>query len=239
MRFALLLSLLWMVGCASPKLALAPPPGVDMSGHWQLNEADSDDPQRVALSQTDTAGAAGTGGATGGQGGRGGGRGGRAGTGGYGAGPLGPTVPAVSALSDGLRWPGKTLDIQQSAGVVTITSLGTRQIYRPLASPRSDHGHGAGDGGAPGRELRGRDRIDGPPPACGWEDKTLVVQAENPDDEHPPFEERFSLSSDNQRLVEVVSFKGGRSGGFVVSRVWDRVAPDAQAGTGNGRPSNP
>jgi hypothetical protein len=51
-----------------------------------------------------------------------------------------------------------------------------------------------------------------------------VVQAQNPDDERPPFEERYGLSEDGQRLIEVVSFKGGASRGFTVSRVWDRVA---------------
>jgi hypothetical protein len=242
MRIALLISLLWVAGCASQKLALAPPAGVDLSGHWRLNEADSDDPQRVAMSQTadSSSGAAAQGGGSpGGQGGRGGGRSGRGGSGGYGAGPLGPATPAVGALSDGLRWPGKTLDIQQAAGVVTITSLGTRQVYQP-AAVRAEHHRKAGDdgGGGPGRELRGQDRLDGPPPACGWDDKTLVVQSETPDDDHPPFEERYSLSSDHQRLIEVVAFKGGRSGGFVVSRVWDRVPADAVPGAAaNGRGS--
>jgi hypothetical protein len=32
------------------------------------------------------------------------------------------------------------------------------------------------------------------------------------------------LSEDGQRLVEVVAFKGGRSSGFTMSRVWDRLS---------------
>jgi hypothetical protein len=52
--------------------------------------------------------------------------------------------------------------------------------------------------------------------------KTLIVQGGDPDDEHPPFEEHYSLSEDKQRLVEVVGFTGGRSNGFTMSRVWDR-----------------
>ena len=56
------------------------------------------------------------------------------------------------------------------------------------------------------------------------EGQTLVVQSGDPDDDHPPFEQRYSVSSDGQRLIEVIGFKGGRSGGFTISRVWDREA---------------
>ena len=48
---------------------------------------------------------------------------------------------------------------------------------------------------------------------------------ENPDDDRPPFEERYGLSEDGQRLIEVVHSRGAL-GGFTVSRVWDRVAAD-------------
>jgi hypothetical protein len=67
-----------------------------------------------------------------------------------------------------------------------------------------------------------------PPPVCGWDDKTLVVQSSEPEDDRPPFEQRFSVSDDGQRLIEVVSYKGGRSSGFTASRVWDRVSPGSQ-----------
>jgi hypothetical protein len=62
-----------------------------------------------------------------------------------------------------------------------------------------------------------------PTARCGWAEKTLIVRGGDPDDEHPPFEEHYSLSDDGQRLVEVVEFKGGRSSGFTMSRVWDRA----------------
>ena len=51
MRAGWLIAVLLIAGCASEKLALTPSPGVNFSGHWKLNEADSDDPQRVVLSQ--------------------------------------------------------------------------------------------------------------------------------------------------------------------------------------------
>jgi hypothetical protein len=63
---------------------------------------------------------------------------------------------------------------------------------------------------------------EAPPPTCGWTDKTLIVRNDR-DEDRLPFEERYSISEDGQRLVEEVSFKGGRSNGFTMSRVWDRV----------------
>jgi hypothetical protein len=222
MRLVSILALLFVTACVAEKLALAPPPGVDFSGQWRLNDADSDDPQRVTLSQNgatpnNPAGSAGGQGGSGGQGRRGGGRG-TPNTGGYGAGPLAPTAPGVGALSDGLHWPGRELEIKQTAGVVTITSMGTQEIYRPqpkaAARPKPTEGAGRDDPrGRAGDEL----------PVCGWDDKTLVVEAESPEDEHPAFEQRYSLSDDGQRLIEVIAFQAGRSRGFTVSRVWDRA----------------
>ena len=52
---------------------------------------------------------------------------------------------------------------------------------------------------------------------------TLIVQSGDADDDRPPFEEHYSLADNGQRLVEVVAFKGGRSSGFTMSRVWDRA----------------
>jgi hypothetical protein len=49
-----------------------------------------------------------------------------------------------------------------------------------------------------------------------------VVQSADPEDDNPPFEQRFSLSDNHERLIEVVLFRGGRSGGFTASREWDR-----------------
>jgi len=129
-------------------------------------------------------------------------------------------------LSEGLRWPGKNLEIKQVAGVVAITSAGIAEVYQPAAgAKRRLHRKPPADDGPPqGHDMRARDRGDGPPPISGWDDKTLVVQSGNPDDDHPPFEQRYSVSDDGQRLIEVVGFKGGRSGGFTISRVWDREA---------------
>jgi hypothetical protein len=138
-------------------------------------------------------------------------------------------MPPVATLTDGLRWPGKDLDVKQVAGVVAITSGGVSQMYQPARNPkRHPHGRPADDDG--GRDMPARDRGDGPPAACGWDDKTLVVQPRSPDDDGPPFEERYSVSADGQRLIEVVAFKGGRSGGYTVSRVWDRVQAEESAG---------
>lgn len=217
MRLVVGMAILCLAACASEKLAQAPPAGVDFSGRWKLNEADSDDPQRLAQAQfnASTAGA-GTSGGSGGSGGRGGRQGGR-GSMNPGGGAAGPVMPAVTALGDSLRWPGKLLDLKQVAGVVAFSSEGYNRVCQPTDGAKH-HGHHGGDRDAP---LRGR---EAPPPICGWQDKTLIVQGGDPDDERPPFEELYSLSEDGQRLVEVVSFRGGRSNGFTLSRVWDRAA---------------
>jgi hypothetical protein len=229
MRVAMAVTLVFLSACASEKLALAPPPGVDLSGRWRLNEADSDDPLRLVENQADpskaSAGSNGQGG-QGGQGGRGRGRGGGGFGGGNGA--SGPAMPGLGAMGEGLRWPGKEVEIKQVAGVVAITSAGVNRVYQPVSGDMKHHHRKPSDAdGSEGRAVPARGRGDGPPALCGWEDKTLVVQGGEPDDDHPPFEERYSLSDDGQRLIEVVGFKGGRSGGFTLSRVWDRFVPGA------------
>jgi hypothetical protein len=222
MRLVVILAVVCLAGCASDKLAEAPPAGVDFSGRWKLNEADSDNPQRLLQAQLN-APAAGQraqpdDGSGGGRGGRGGGRGG-----GNSGGPGGPAMPSVGALGEGLRWPGKQLEIKQVAAVVAFTSDGINRICQPTdAAKFRQHKHRpAEDGAAVGRAAPLHSR-EAPPPLCGWTEKTLIVQRGDPDDDHPPFEERYSLSEDGQRLIEVVGFKGGRSSGFTMSRVWDR-----------------
>ena len=225
MRILIAMALVCVASCASEKLAQAPPAGVDFTGHWKLNEADSDDPQRLMLAQNAAASqSSAPGGAGGGGGGRGGRSGGRGGAGAMGmGGPGGPAMPSASAMADGLRWPGKQLEIKQVAGVVAFTSDGNSVVCQPMEGG-SHHGHrGEGaDGDSSRRDAASRSR-DAPPPRCGWMEKILIVENRESEDEHPPFEEHFGLSDDGRRLVEIVDFKGGRSSGFTMSRVWDRA----------------
>ena len=219
------MALVCVASCATEKLAQAPPAGVDLTGHWKLNDADSDDPQRLVLAQNAAASQSsapgGSGGGGGGRGGRGGGRGG-AGAMGMG-GPGGPAMPAASIMAEGLRWPGKQLEIKQVAGVVAFTSDGGSVICQPMdGGHHGHHGDADRDGDSSRRDAPSRSR-DAPPPRCGWMEKILIVENRESEDEHPPFEEHFGLSDDGQRLVEIVDFKGGRSSGFTMSRVWDRV----------------
>src|SRR5216683_4558093 len=224
MRLVVVVTVMCLAACASEKLQQAPPAGVDFSGRWKLNDADSDDPQRLIQAQINgpakgqsTSG----GGSGGGRGGRqGGGRGGAGGV--VPGGPGGPVMPPVSVMSDGLRWPGKQLEIKQVAGVVAFTSDGINRVCQPMDAGKAHRHHGGDsdsrDGGPPGRGAQ-RPGRDPPSPHCGWAEKTLIVQSGDPDDERPPFEEHYSLSDDGQRLIEVVAFRGGRSSGFTMSRV--------------------
>ena len=207
MRLVVILALVCLAACASESLKQAPPVGVDFSGRWKLNIADSDDPQRLIQAQFNTALANQNRPPSSGSDGRGGRPPG---------GPGGPVMPPVSALHEGLRWPGKQLEIKQVAGVVAFSSEGINRVCEPTDPGTLGRRRAAGRGAPHGRDT--------PPPQCGWTEKTLVVQGGDPDDDHPPFEELYSLSDDGQRLVEVVNFKGGRSSGFTMSRVWDRAS---------------
>ena len=204
MRIAMLAGACMMAACASNGLNPAPPSGVDLSGHWTLDEADSDDAQRLLQSQlraaTQTPSASGP-------------TTGRRGAGAMGPTAMGPVMPPVTVLDEGLRWPGKDVSINQSGPVVTFSSGGSVRDCQLKAAPKA--------AAHPGAATRGRG--DAPPPRCGWDQGTLVVQSGEPEEDHPPYEQRFSLASDGQRLVEVILFKGGRSDGFSASRVWNRA----------------
>lgn len=212
MRAAMMAALFFLSACADDKLKPAPPPGVDFTGHWQLNEAESDDPQHLADAQSGIGGHGGHGGAAPG----GGPSGGPApGHGGY----AGPVAPPLVTVGEGLRWPGKRLEIKQVAGVVAFTSDGRNRVCQP-GEPLRGHPPHPESSGRDDRLPAGR---DAPPPQCGWSERTLIIRVGDSDDDRPPIEERYSVSEDSQRLVEMVSFKGGSSNGFTVSRVWDRV----------------
>lgn len=213
MRVALLAAVMFLSACASDGLNLAPPPGVDFSGHWKLNAADSDDPQHLLLIGNAQASAAADNAARGGRGGRGGAQGAGFPT------QLPPATPSVSALSEATRFPGRQLDIKQVGGVLTFTSQGQTRVCQPGDGKKTERHHGnAADRDAPLPAAR-----DAPPPRCGWLEKTLIVRSSEPEEDRPPFEEHYRISEDGQRLVEEVNFRGGRSNGFTMSRVWDRL----------------
>ena len=206
MRIAMLAGACILAACASDQLATTPPSGVNLSGHWTLDEEDSDDAQRLLQSQLTaaTANASGSGQTAPSR------RGSRS------AGPVptgGPVMPPLGVLDEGLRWPGKDVSIKQSGAVVTFSTGGSMRDCQLTPSKASAHS-------AP---TRGRG--DAPPPRCGWDQGTLVVQSGEAEEDRPPYEQRFSVSADHQQLLEVILFKGGRSDGFTASRVWNRASP--------------
>lgn len=196
MRAALCLLIALVAGCAAEnELALAPPAGGDLSGHWRMNVADSDDPLRVtqALSAGQRAGASrGRGSRQNGQ-----------------LPPLQPLVIPTMILADVLRWPGAEVEISQQGGVVTFISDGDSRIYRPPGP-----GPGAGRGEKKGRRTSA-------PPVCGWSGASLVVKVESQEDQ-PGFDARYRVSEDGRRLLQTITLQGGRVTGFTLSRVWER-----------------
>jgi hypothetical protein len=204
MRAILFVVAILAAGCATDRLAELPPAGVDLSGTWRLNIADSDDPMRVG--QTIASGSAVSGDNGGQRGGRrrGGGQSGSGQVGGTADPTLGQGAPlAITAVSEVLNWPGRDLEIKQLSGVAAFTSNGDNRVYQPGGSAKKKSGHGS-------RQV------------CGWSGSSLVIMVE-PDDDRPMFEEHYQISSDGQRLVQLVLIKSGRMTGFSMSRVWDRV----------------
>ncbi len=215
MRVALLAAVVFISACATEELRLAPPSGVDFSGHWKLDAADSDDPMHLlqianaqAVAAVDNTANAGRG------------RGGR-GHGGQGTGypaPMPPAIPSVGALAEASRFPGKQLEIKQTNGVLTFTSSGQTRVCQPGSAKKTrPHHYDASDRDAPLPAAR-----DTPPPKCGWFEKTLIVRSSEQAEDRPPYEEHYSISEDGQRLVEEVNFREAHSSGFTMSRVWDR-----------------
>jgi hypothetical protein len=205
---AVVVAMLILSACAADELAANPPTGVDFSGQWKLNEADSDDPQHLAQAANGTA----ANGNNSQQTSRGRGRAGAP------VGYQGPVAPPMGLMGASLRWPGKALEIKQVAGVVAFSSDGRNRVCQPGAQKK--HRHHDDD-------PRDRDSMpsgrEAPPPVCGWSERTLVVRGADADEDRPTYEEDYSLSEDHMRLIEVVLFTAGRSTGFTLSRVWDRV----------------
>jgi hypothetical protein len=206
MRLAVVVGACILAACASERLAPKAPTGVDLSGHWVLDEADSDDAQRLMQSQL-TAATNATAQATAAR------RQGRSPA----PGAMGPVMPPVMVLDEGLRWPGKDVSIRQAGGLITFSSLGNARDCRLAPSEQPAH------------SAATRGRGDAPPPRCGWDKGTLVVVSGEPEENRPPYEQRFSVSADGEQLVELVVFKGGRSDGFTASRVWHRAPATTSA----------
>ena len=198
MRLTLVLLVALVAACASdPPLDPAPPPGVDLSGHWRLNVAESDDPLRIPSSI-----GGGTPGATprSGRGNRNGGQ--------DPSGPVALPVPVPTSLvADLLRWPGSELELRQQGGVVSFDSGGDSRVYQPAA--------------AHVRSAARRGRRSATPATCGWSGASLVVRMDG-DETQPGYEARYRLSDDGDRLLQVITLQSGRLSGFTLSRVWER-----------------
>jgi hypothetical protein len=207
MRATFLLLITLFAGCATESdLALSPSAGVDLSGHWRLNVADSDDPLRLAQAM-----AAGNRLASQDQGPGGSQRNGRPG------GRPGPQLAyaqpvsiSAAVMADLLHWPGTEVEIRQDGGVVTFNSDGDSRVCQPAAGAKNAAGHG-------GKKGRRSDT----PPRCGWAGTSLIVHVE-PEDNQPGFDAQYRLSDDGARLLQLITLQGGRLTGFTMSRVWDR-----------------
>ena len=202
MRASLILMIALLASCATDsELAMAPRAGVDLSGHWRLNVADSDDPLRLTQALAAGFGLQSPDQSSGGRQ--------RTGRGGQTSAQLPPLQPIsipATIVADMLRWPGARIETRQVGGVVTFISDGDSRAYTP----------GTGAGHAP----KGNHRNSAPPP-CGWEGASLVVRFAR-EDNQPEYDAHYRLSDDGTRLLQIITMQGGRLTGFTISRVWDR-----------------
>jgi hypothetical protein len=202
MRALLILMIALLAACATDReLATAPPSGVDLSGHWRLNVADSDDPLRLSQALSSGAGMSSADRSSGGRQ--------RSGRGGQSTAQLPPLQPgSISAtiVADILRWPGAQLEIRQVGGIATFNSDGDSRVYAPRTGA--------------GRAEKSNHRSSAPPP-CGWDGASLVAHFER-EDNQPAYDVHYRLSDDSTRLLQIITLQGGRLTGFTMSRVWDR-----------------
>lgn len=194
-----LLLIVAVQGCAD-RLALRAPTGVDLSGTWHLNKADSDDPINVMQSQMAALGAGAPGFPPGG-----GPPGGRPPPGGFAGGaPVGPRIDPA-ALQRALNWPRETLVIRQQDASIEFDSDGQQRLLRPASRPCVSVPTPRGVVAA----------------SCGWSQRSLVIKAESRRRSAPI--EKYALSEDGRRLIQTLLLKGGPGGELKLTRSFDAV----------------
>lgn len=213
MRIALIGAVILLSACASERLSVNPPAGIDFSGKWKLNTAESDDPMQLFKAQNAqdrSADQNSQGGEAPQQRRR------RMGPPGA-AGAMGPQAPPLGAMSGPLRWPGKELEVKQVAGVVAFSSDQQNRVCQPDSDRKATK--------KPDPRDRSSPQAHDTQTFCGWQEGTLIVHSGDAEDGRSfGYEEHYDLSDNRQRLVETIVFKGGRSTGYTLSRVWDRVS---------------
>ncbi|UPG92200.1 hypothetical protein L2Y96_10665 [Luteibacter aegosomaticola] len=202
-------------GCASNRLLplkAAPLSPVDLSGQWQLDPSQSEDPATKMASSGgggQMGGGRGHGGHGGGMGGMGGGGGGFGGHGGGmgggqhgGAGSAAGAAGGPGGFSRMMPWP-TSLTLAQDATTLHVTSDGASRDI-PLVSPGSEDNH---------------------QPATGWYESEFVTESGGAKG-RMQVTQRYSLSADGHQLsIRTDIAMKQRSEPVTIWRVFKRVPP--------------
>lgn len=225
-RYVKIGAALWIVPAmtaCSGSLQVRPEPGVNISGHWILNRAESDNSENVLLSQSkmSSEGDSRAGGDQGGDspntppggGPPGGGMppgGGRRGAGSH---PLAgrPAGPLNAEILIGtLKWPGDVMDIVQDEDTVRFISSDKIRTYRPqmkpcitLETPLHEH-VGA---------------------SCGWDGLSWVVIIKSK--RGLKITETYTVVDGGVRLLQRILIQGVPTGDLELSKTFDGAPPPA------------
>lgn len=208
-----LLAVVLLAGCASTKVSETAPPGVDLSGTWQLNKEKSADTQGAiayALSQQRNSGGRGdarSGGMRGGKGGGSRGGGGRRGGGEKTSGQSRVPGERLETIVAELSPSTEQVTIEQTTSELTVI-YGNQWDYRH----RFGQEHDVSVMGYDGEQI------------SGWQEHQYVVETKTESDSKVT--ERFTVSSDGSRLQIQLTIESKRlSDPIIVTRVFDKSTP--------------
>ncbi|HKD16452.1 MAG TPA: hypothetical protein VKG23_01195 [Thermoanaerobaculia bacterium] len=202
------------LGIALAAATLAGPQGLaaldlpNLTGTWQLNKDQSDDPEKVMKDARSSGGGGGRGFSGGGGGGmgmgrhHGGGGGGRGGNGDSSSGSSGGFDERFAAL--------ETLTIEHKDPTLSITNAAGRErtLYTDGRKTEEEHSYG------------GTTAV-----TASWKDGHLEVVSKP--ESGAKITETYAVAADRSQMTVTTKVEGGRSGSYTIRRVYDAVAPGA------------
>jgi hypothetical protein len=200
----------WTLGIALAAATLAPAQGLaaldlpNLTGTWQLNKDQSDDPEKVIKNARSSGGGGGSGFSGGGTGRHRGGGGGSGGRGGNGD-------SSSSSSSGGFdeRFAAlDTLQIDHKDPSLSITDAAGRErtLYTDGRKTEEEHSYG------------GTTAV-----TASWKDGHLEVVSKP--ESGAKITETYTVAADHSQMTVTTKVDGGRSGSYTIHRVYDAAAP--------------
>ena len=192
----------------------------NLTGTWQLNKDQSDDPERV-MKDARSSSSGGSRGYSGGSGGGGGGMGmGRHHGGGGGRGGNGDSGSSSSGGFDERFAALETLTIEHKDPTLSITNAAGRDrtLYTDGRKTEEEHSYG------------GTTAV-----TASWKDGHLEVVSKP--ESGAKITETYAVSADRSQMTVTTKVEGGRSGSYAIRRVYDSAAPGGPKAAPNKAPT--